>query len=254
MYIGKDGGKYKTYYDKEAADRRYEQNERLIKETQNQNRLLELQDQRLKNGGLTDTEKYCQMGANLANSASRIAPFYLILTLLIGGVIVCQFPNIGLYIISSGFFIEGMSVFFEKNRKGQKHVIYEFIMFLIGILLIVITFLPLGTLKTFLPIDNSNIYTLIRGTSDYKYQIKISRLIIDGEDMYHKDNIELDKNKVINIEVEYYESGNSKEKHTDKIVFNPQEYFSKIENECTIKDFDKLNKFYLLKYVISGTY
>ena len=55
-FIGKDGGRYRDYYEKQAADKIYEQRERLIEEQKKANKLMEEQNQRIKNGGQTDTE------------------------------------------------------------------------------------------------------------------------------------------------------------------------------------------------------
>ncbi len=55
-YIGKDGNHYSDYFTKVAADNRYEQQERLIKEQQEANRLAKEQNERIKNGGYTDSE------------------------------------------------------------------------------------------------------------------------------------------------------------------------------------------------------
>ena len=42
-FYGKDGGKYRDYYEKEAADNRYDQQQKIIEETRRQNDLLEKQ-------------------------------------------------------------------------------------------------------------------------------------------------------------------------------------------------------------------
>ena len=40
-FYGKDGGRYRDYYEKEAADNRYDQQQKIIEETRRQNDLLE---------------------------------------------------------------------------------------------------------------------------------------------------------------------------------------------------------------------
>ena len=40
-FYGKDGGKYRDYCEKEAADNRYDQQQKIIEETRRQNDLLE---------------------------------------------------------------------------------------------------------------------------------------------------------------------------------------------------------------------
>lgn len=55
-FMGKDGGRYRDYYEKQAADKRYEQRERLIEEQKKANKLMEEQNQRIRNGGQTDSE------------------------------------------------------------------------------------------------------------------------------------------------------------------------------------------------------
>ena len=42
-FYGKDGGRYRDYYEKEAADNRYDQQQKIIEETRRQNDLLEKQ-------------------------------------------------------------------------------------------------------------------------------------------------------------------------------------------------------------------
>lgn len=55
-FKGKDGGRYRDYYEKQAADRRYEQRQKLIEEQKKANKLMEEQNQRIRNGGQTDDE------------------------------------------------------------------------------------------------------------------------------------------------------------------------------------------------------
>ena len=55
-FLGKDGGRYRDYYEKQAADNRYEQRQKLIEEQKKANKLMEEQNQRIKNGGQTDDE------------------------------------------------------------------------------------------------------------------------------------------------------------------------------------------------------
>ena len=45
-FYGKDGGKYRDYYEKEAADNRYDQQQKIIEETRRQNDLLEKQQRK----------------------------------------------------------------------------------------------------------------------------------------------------------------------------------------------------------------
>lgn len=52
-YLGKDGGRYRTYNEKRIADTRYEQNAELI-------RLQKETAERLKNGGKTDSEMFAE--------------------------------------------------------------------------------------------------------------------------------------------------------------------------------------------------
>lgn len=243
-YFGKDGGKYKDFYEREAADRRYEQQQEILKETKRQNDLLEKQAQRERNGGLTDNEVYANDVINYMRHGGRAAPLILLFCLVIGvigifmGGTVLKL-SICLYIIAAGFILEGLSSFRRKRKEGRKVGLYEISFIIIGILLIIITILPISTLKTFLPIANSNEYSLVKNVND---RITVNRMGIDGERLLYtqrKDN--LDINETIQIEVEYYYKNEGKNNmHTTTITFNPQEYFRELES----KNIDVLPQFY----------
>lgn len=55
-YIGKDGNRYSDIYERDAANTRYDQRQKLIEEQQEANRLAKEQNERIKNGGYTDSE------------------------------------------------------------------------------------------------------------------------------------------------------------------------------------------------------
>ena len=259
MPWGKDGSFYKDLNEMYRADNKWLQQQKQNELLKEQNRLLNLQEQRMRNGGMTDTERYFQMGLNMAASGARVAPFYLILTLIVGIILLCGggsiSPSIGLYVLSSGFIIESLSVIYDKKKKKKKRGIYEIVMFLIGIVLIVVTFLSISTLKNIVPMLKTNNYTLIKSYSTgYSYiyddnNIKITELYIDGENVHYKDNIELSKNKNVKLEITYYYVGDRKKVLNKEINFNPKEYFDKFEKEHTIKDFPKANKLYLYDFL-----
>lgn len=81
LYVSKDGSRYNTPYDAQAADTRYDQQQRLIEEQKETNRLMkEQQDEinnmmkeekeRIKNGGLTNSEI-------VSNSIAQLAIIYI---------------------------------------------------------------------------------------------------------------------------------------------------------------------------------
>lgn len=55
-YQSKDGNRYSDPFEANAADRRWDQQQKLIEEQQKTNRLMKEQKQRVKNGGYTDSE------------------------------------------------------------------------------------------------------------------------------------------------------------------------------------------------------
>ena len=244
-FIGKDGGRYRDYYEKQAADRRYEQTQKLIEEQKKANKLMEEQNQRIRNGGLTDNEKLLNDGIEYAMSGGRIAPFYLILCLIIGIILLCMNsvfkPSIAIYILASGFLVEGISVFLRKRRENNKKGIWQYICLLLCIILIVITILPISTIKNFLPIANSKQYDLMDGSNG---EISVERIGINGGNMFYKDYENLDINENVTIEVEYYYLNQGKQsKQTKTIEFNPQEYFENKEKN----NIDTLPSLYIVK-------
>lgn len=244
-FIGKDGGRYRDYYEKQAADKRYEQRERLIEEQKKANKLMEEQNQRIKNGGQTDNERLTNAAMEYAMLGGRIAPFYLILCLIIGIILLCMNsvfkPSIAIYILASGFLVEGISVFLKKRKENNKKGIWEYVCLVLCILLVIITILPISTLKNFLPIVNSNQYDLMDGSND---EISVERIGINGGYMYYKDYKDLDINENITIEVEYYYLNQGKKNEMTKTIdFNPQEYFRNKEKG----NIDDLPSLYIVK-------
>ena len=70
QYIGKDGNRYSDIYERDAANTRYDQQQKLIKEQQEANRLAKEQNERIKNGGYTD-------GEIILNSLQQKALYYI---------------------------------------------------------------------------------------------------------------------------------------------------------------------------------
>ena len=69
-YIGKDGNRYSDIYERDAANTRYDQRQKLIEEQQEANRLAKEQNERIKNGGYTD-------GEIILNSLQQKALYYI---------------------------------------------------------------------------------------------------------------------------------------------------------------------------------
>lgn len=243
-YSPMTGMNYSSKEQRDAMEKKYmaDLEKQKIKEIQKIN-------ERTRNGGLTDSEILANGWIQYGMSGGRIASLYLALSLIIGSVLLISNMtkiSISLYIIASGFVIEAISSYREKikkkknNKNKKNNKIYEFILLVIGILIIIVTLLPISTLKTFLPIANSNSYILNRSNYDYSSNIDLGHILIDGEDRYYEKDIELDINKQITIEVEYYYKEDVKTKHTKTIKFNPKEYFNNLEKN----NIDSLPSFY----------
>lgn len=202
-------------------------------------------NERLKNGGLTDNEKMWNDALEYARSGGRVAPFYLILTLIIGVIVIVgpiPKPSIGLYIIASGFIVEGIGSFMKRRKNGKGLGIYQIIFFVISIAMIAITFMPVSTLKMFLPVAKSDSYTLLN--SGIK-GMKIDKVYVDGEEIYSINNT-FDIKKHVTIKVEYYDPSvrlKDRKIETKTVIFNPKEYFDKLEKTSKI---DGLIDFYNL--------
>lgn len=63
-YIGKDGNKYSDVWERDASNRRYEQRQKLIEEQQRTNKLMREQEERIRNGGYTNSEILIQQGTS----------------------------------------------------------------------------------------------------------------------------------------------------------------------------------------------
>lgn len=244
FYSSMTGMHYSSKEQREAMEKAYmaELEKKKIRE-------LEKINERTINGGLTNNEMLVNRTFEdaLNGRGGRIAPYYLLLTLIIGIILLCMNtvvkPSIGLYVLASGFIIEGISSFVNKRKKGKKKGIYEYFCLLIGFIMIIITILPIGILKIFLPIANSNEYTLKRGEND---KIIVERIGIDGEQLLYTNYKELNINKEINIKIEYYyKSKGRKNKEIKNINFNPREYFKSLEKN----NIDKLPTYYEVQAV-----
>ena len=70
-YRGKDGNRYSDYYEMQAANTRYDQQQKLIEEQQKANKLINEQNQRIKNGGYTDNEVMWNTGIEYAKKRRK---------------------------------------------------------------------------------------------------------------------------------------------------------------------------------------
>lgn len=156
-YIGKDGGHYSDPFEMEAANNRYDQQQKLIEEQEKTNKALNEENQRIKNGGYTDREAMINRGIEYSRKGGRVAPIYLILCLIVGPLYATINVNIGIYIVVSGLLVESISAYIY-NKKNKICHFFETGLLIISIAIIIFTLLPISVLKNFLPIRKRKIY------------------------------------------------------------------------------------------------
>ena len=92
-YVGKDGNRYSDYFERQGADTRYEQHQKLIQEQQETNKLMREQQERIKNGGLTNGEIISQGLAELAIAYIMSKDYQSEISINIKTTIIIMYPT-----------------------------------------------------------------------------------------------------------------------------------------------------------------
>ena len=226
-YIAKDGNRYSDIYERDAANKKYEQQKKLIEEQQKANRLIKEQNERIKNGGYTDNEKLFNEGIKLAKDEQRIAPLFCILCLIIAPILIFSTIDItmGLYILAVGLLIEVISAYIYNKKNNINHF-FELSLLVVCLIIILLTILPISVLKQFLPIENKT-YTI----TSSKYRFSVNK---DFPTYGDKENLDINEDIKIIVEPEKNSS------ITKTIEFSPKQYFDEIEKETTIGQINNL--------------
>lgn len=251
QYSSKDGSRYKTFYDAQAADTRYDQRQKLIDEQKETNRLIREENNRMKNNRVNN-ENDNTYRTSYIDYNERGAPYLIWLILIIAPVLIFGKISIkyGIYILVTGLVIEAISAYkYNKKNKITNHF-FEISLLIIAILFFMTTLVPISKVKNIISFDNGTYTILHSNNSFYKTTIKLETFKIDGEEIItgKAENLDIDKTIKITINyTEYIDTNPRINKWVNKsktVEFNPRIYFDEKESSTTLvsENFDNLYK------------